>query len=188
MIRIDPRVSEAYVVVSEQIRRHARAMRVVNDAADSITNAARGRMRFIVEARRTFRGFAIIGGSAVFDSIFRVRTSTTYHELGHLYGFSHTNGTKDIMNTFRRRGTVENRRRPHAVRGTVWGKRDPLPVLNLFSARFEPSERRRNMKVRLLGDRLYPADPLGAWLALVAMAELRTKHSGENLSLVRQRR
>ncbi len=133
MIRIDPRVSEAYVVVSEQIRRDARAMRVVNDAADSITDATRGEMRFIVaneappdavvfdfvvdpnelvdavaQVTRRFRGFAIIGGSAVFDSIDRLRTSTTYHELGHLYGFSHTNGTKDIMNTFRRRGTVES--------------------------------------------------------------------------------
>ena len=132
-IRIDPGVSEAYVVPTEQIRRDSRAMSIINAAADDINDATRGEMRMIVadeappgavvfeflidpnvlvdavgEARWRFRGFAIIGGTATFDSIERVRTSTTPHELGHLFGFTHTNGTKDIMNTFRRRGTVES--------------------------------------------------------------------------------
>ena len=132
MIRIDPGVSEAYVVPTEQIRRDPRAMNVIQQAADGITDATRGEMRIIVtdeappgavvfeflidpnvlvdavgQARWRFRGFSIIGGTATFDSIERVRTSTPPHELGHLYGFLHTNGTKDIMNTFRRRGTVE---------------------------------------------------------------------------------
>ena len=132
-IRIDPAVTEAYVVPTEQIQRDSRAMSIIHAAADDITDATRGEMRMIVageappgavvfeflidpnvlvdavgQARWRFRGFAIIGGTATFDSIERVRTSTTPHELGHLFGFTHTNGTKDIMNTFRRRGTVES--------------------------------------------------------------------------------
>ncbi len=62
---------------------------------------------FAAVALREFQGFSIVGGSAIFDSIERVRTSTTPHELGHLYGLGHTSGTKDVMNTFRRRGTIE---------------------------------------------------------------------------------
>ena len=134
MIRISLGESEAYVVPSSEIRADFRAIQAVNAAADNISKAARGELPFIVTnrapsgavvfdlvvdsndpdvvdfaavVRRRGVGFAIVGGTAVFDSIERVSTSTTPHELGHLFGLSNTNGTKDVMNTFRRRGTVE---------------------------------------------------------------------------------
>ena len=134
MIRIPLGESAAYVVPSSQIRADLRAMRAVNAAADNIGKATRGELLFVVTdnpppgavvfdmvvdpndpdmvgaaaiAKRRFQGFGIVGGTAIFDSIERVRTSTTPHELGHMFGLGHSDGTKDIMNTFRRRGTVE---------------------------------------------------------------------------------
>jgi hypothetical protein len=134
MIRIDPTATEVYVVPSDQIRADTRAMATVNAAANNITEATRGELPFIVAdiappgaavfelvvdpndpdlvdanaagiAKRRLSGFAIVGGTAVFDSIERVRTSTTPHELGHLFGLGHTDGPVDMMSI--RRGKVE---------------------------------------------------------------------------------
>ena len=135
MMRIFPEVREVYVVPNERIGRDPRAMRVVATAAASIGEITGGAIEFIVAegstpagavvidliidpedtaandavalARRRMRGRSIVGGTVIYESIETARSSTTLHELGHMFGIGHSSGSRDVMNTRRNRSQVD---------------------------------------------------------------------------------
>lgn len=104
-------------------------MRSIRDAVAELNDVARGEIHFVVDssppasavsfelvvdreelgdnligqAQRRFVGWSIIGGTVVYDSIETVRTSTTHHELGHMFGLGHSNSRADVMYPYQRR-------------------------------------------------------------------------------------
>lgn len=134
MLRIRRGATEAYVVPSTPIGNDPVAMQVVMEAAEMMTANTGGEIRFLVAdsapagavafdltidsgdpalrnavavAKRRTANSSITGGTVVYVTIETVRTSTTAHELGHMFGLEHSSGPDDVMSTERnrRRGT-----------------------------------------------------------------------------------
>jgi Matrixin len=128
MMRIRPGVTEAYIVPSEPIAGDAPSMEQVRHAADLMTGVTGGAIRFLVAerapansvefdlvidpgdpalvgavavARRRTTGWSIDGGTVVYVTLGTVRTSTTAHELGHMFGLGHSTDPGDLMTSGR---------------------------------------------------------------------------------------
>lgn len=134
MMRIVSGTSEAYIVPSPAIRRDARSMDKIRETADVMTGITHGEIQFIVAeeapegavvfelviapgdpaivdsvaaAKRRLRNWAITGGTVVYAVIGTVRTSTTPHELGHMFGLAHSTSVDDVMHGSRRSNRTE---------------------------------------------------------------------------------
>lgn len=75
---------------------------VIDPGDPAIVNA-------VAAAKRDVRNWAITGGTVVYVTLGTVRTSTTLHELGHMFGLAHSSNSEDVMRTgrFRRIGVEQ---------------------------------------------------------------------------------
>ena len=135
MYRLTPGTTEAWLVPSPQIRADLVAMRFVENGAHLIGDATRGQVvfhvtesppagtmffdlvvdpegvrqegDFVAIAQTWATAWGITGGTVRYLSMEVVRSSTTVHELGHLFGPAHSSGSCDVMNTDRDRLRVD---------------------------------------------------------------------------------
>ena len=124
MFRLPSGTREIFIVPEERIRNDPAAMRTVEGGAALFAAITGGALRFTVAeqapagalsfpltinpgdtrlvgavavASRQVRNSAIQGGEVVFATLGTVRTSTTVHELGHVFGLEHSRDGADVM-------------------------------------------------------------------------------------------
>jgi hypothetical protein len=124
MMRIVQGTRTAYIVPSPQIRADAGSMERIRQTAETMTSITHDEIQFVVVdeapadvvafelvidpgdpalvgaiavAKRRLRNWSIIGGTVVYGTLGTVRTSTTAHELGHMFGLAHSSSREDVM-------------------------------------------------------------------------------------------
>lgn len=128
LLRLAPSVREAYIRAAEPIRGDPKAMETVARAADTLTDVTDGAVVFrvtddppagavvfelvvdpgdpaivdaVAAAKRRMSAWEILGGTVVYAALGTARTSTTLHELGHMFGLAHSPDPRDVMHRFR---------------------------------------------------------------------------------------